>query len=199
MPRPLRILVAEDEPLNAMALRSQLEALGHHVIGPAATGREAIALAERRTIDIAILDIRMPELSGLEAAQEIFRLRPTPIILLTGYYDPDYVAQATLTPVFHYLIKPATLGDLAPAICVARARFEEWERFRYDAEAIERKLEERRLVGEAKQILQETRGLSEQEAYRLLQKESQNRNQPMADIARSILTAEALLRDPVSP
>lgn len=196
MAKPLRVLIAEDELLNAMALRCQLEALGHHAIGPATTGREAIDLAERRTIDMAILDIRMPELSGLEAAREIFRVRPTPIILLSGYHDPDYVAQARLAPVFHYLVKPATLDDLAPAIRVSRARFDEWEQFRRDAEAYERKLEERRLIAQAKEVLQETRGLLEPEAFRLLQNESHNKNQPMADVARSILMTEALLHDP---
>lgn len=195
MATAFKILVAEDESLNALALRSQLEALGHQVIGPARDGREAVSLARSTAIDLAIMDIRMPGLSGLEAAEEIIRHRPTPVILLTGYSDPDYIAQATLTPIFHYLVKPVSIEDLAPAIAVAYSRFQEWKTFQGEAELLGQKLEERKLVEQAKAVIMEVRGLSEGAAYRLLQKESQNRNQPMAEIARTVLLAEALLRD----
>lgn len=192
---PLRILVAEDEALNAVALKSQLEKLGHEVVGPAGTGLEAVELTRSAAVDLAILDIRMPELSGLEAAQEIFELKPIPIILLTGYSDPEYVSGATLAPVFHYLVKPASLEDLAPAISVAWQRFQEWKGYRDEAAELERKIEGRKLIERAKGVLMEVRGLSEREAYRLLQKESQNRNQPMVEIARTVLMADALLRE----
>ncbi|HEX7050620.1 MAG TPA: response regulator [Longimicrobiales bacterium] len=198
MATPLRILLAEDEALNALALRSQLEALGHQVIGPARNGREAVELAHAEPVDLAILDIRMPELSGLEAASQIVDRRPTPIILLTGYSEPEYVAQATFAPIFHYLVKPVSLEDLMPAIAVARTRFDEWKRFRCEAQALERRLEDRKLVERAKAAIMEARGLPEHRAYRLLQKESQNRNQPMVEVARTILMAEALLRDPTN-
>ena len=195
MATSLDILVAEDESLNALALRSQLEALGHRVVGPAKDGRDAIALARARSIDLAILDIRMPGISGLEAAEQIVQHRPVPVILLTGYSDPEYVAQATLTPIFHSLVKPISIEDLGPAISVACSRFEEWKRFKGEAEALGQKLEDRKLIERAKAVIMEMRGLSESGAYRLLQKESQNRNQPMAEIARTILMAEPLLRD----
>lgn len=191
----IRILVAEDEPLNALALKSQLEALGHDVVGPAANGREAVELARHNDVDLAVLDIRMPELSGPEAAIEIFGIKPMPILLLTGFSNPDYIEQATQLPVYHYLVKPVSVEDLGPAIAVARARFDEWVRFQDEAQTLQRKLEERRVVERAKVLLMETRGLGETEAYRLLQRESQNRNLPMVDIARTILLAQNVLRD----
>lgn len=195
MAASLRILVAEDESLNALALRSQLEALGHEVVGPARTGHEAVELARAHGVDLAILDIRMPGITGCEAAERIVRDRPTPIILLTGASDPEFVAQAMLTPIFHYLIKPVSLEDLAPAIAVARSRFEEWTAFKGEAERLGRKLEDRKLVERAKAVVMEMRGTGEAEAYRLLQRESQNRAQPMVEIARDILMAESILRE----
>jgi response regulator NasT len=199
MATSLEILVAEDESLNALALRTQLEALGHRVVGPARDGREAVRLARTTpTVDLAILDIRMPGLSGLGAAEEIMQHRPTPIILLTGHSDPDHFNHLALTPIYHYLVKPISLEDLTPAIAVARSRFEEWQRFQGEAEDLRGKLEDRKLIERAKVVIMEARGLSESGAYRLLQKESQNRNQPMAEIARTVLMTEALLRDAAS-
>ncbi len=191
----IRILVAEDEPLNALALKSQLEALGHTVIGPAANGRDAVELARKHEIDLALLDIRMPELNGIEAAQQVFLLRPVPIILLTGYSNPEYIEKAVSLPVFHYLVKPVSIEDLKPAITVARARHAEWLKYRDESESLEKKIEDRALVERAKVLLMETRHLTEADAYRVLQKESQNRNQPMVDIARTVLLAQSVLRE----
>lgn len=195
MATSLRILVADDEALNALALRSQLESLGHRTVGPARNGREAVEIAQDKEVDLAILDVRMPELSGLEAAERIVQHRPTPIILLTGYNDPDDLAQASFTPIFHYLVKPVSIEDLAPAIAVARSRFVEWSRFRGEAATLEEKLENRKVIEEAKALLMEARGISEHGAYRLLQKESQDRSVSMVEVARSLLMASALLRD----
>ena len=195
MAMSLRILIAEDEALNALALRSQVEALGHTIVGPARNGREAVELASRTPVDLALLDIRMPAMSGVEAAEEIVRHRPVPIILLTGFSEPEYVDQAVRAPVFHFLVKPVSLEDLAPAIGVAGARFKEWLEFREDAERIRRQIEERELLDQAKRVIMQARGLSEHGAYRLLQQESQRRSQPMVEIAQTILTAESVLHD----
>lgn len=195
MATSLTILVAEDESLNALALQSQLEALGHRVAGPARNGREAVDIARVVPIDLAILDVRMPELGGLEAAERIVREKPIPIILLTGYDDPESMERAAHAPIFHYLVKPVSLEDLAPAIRVARSRFQEWRQFRNEAELLSRKLEDRKVVEEAKAVLMEARGLTEDGAYRLIQRESQNLNQPMAEVARTVIMAQAILRD----
>lgn len=178
-----------------MAIQAQLEAMGHTVIGPARDGRMAVDLAREHPIDLALLDIRMPRLSGLEAADEIFAMQAVPIIMLSGYSDPELIEQATHAPVFNYLVKPVSMQDLGPAITVALNRFQEWRHFQGEARELEQKLEDRKLVEKAKGILMEARGLSEADAYKLLQKESQNRNQPMAEIARSVLMADSLLRD----
>ncbi|MBX6366184.1 MAG: response regulator [Gemmatimonadetes bacterium] len=195
MAAPLKILVAEDEPLSAMALQAQLEAMGHTVIGPARDGRQAVDLATANPLDLALLDVRMPRLSGLEAADEIFRIRHVPIIMLSGYSDPELVDRASKAPVFHYLVKPVSMQDLGPAITVALNRFQEWQAFQDEAHALEQKLEDRKLVEKAKGVLMAARGLSEADAYRVLQKESQNRNQPMVEIARSVIMTDSLLRD----
>ena len=106
MATSLHILVAEDEPLSAMALQAQLEALGHVVIGPAHNGREAVELARTHPAELAILDVRMPGLSGVEAAQEIAAFRELPVILLSGYSEPEMIEEVTRAPVFHYLSSP---------------------------------------------------------------------------------------------
>jgi two-component system, response regulator PdtaR len=195
MAAPLKVLVADDEPLNVLALQSQLEALGHEVVGAAHDGDEAIAMAQETGAELAILDIRMPHVSGIEAASRIFQARPIPIILVSAYSDPDAVEQAARTPVYQYLVKPVELEDLGPAISVAVTRFAEWHRLRREAGVLERKLEDRRLIEQAKGILMTVRGLPEAEAYRLLQKESQNTNRPMAEVARNVITAHELLED----
>lgn len=195
MATSLRILVAEDELLSAMALQAQLEALGHAVIGPAHNGREAVELARANDVDLAILDVRMPALSGLDAAQAISEFKEVPVILLSGYSDPDMIEEATRAPVFHYLVKPVSMADLNPAIAVAMTRFHEWKELRGAAVELEQKIEDRKLIEKAKGVLMEARRVAEADAYKLLQKESQNRNQPMVEIARSILMADSLLRE----
>ncbi|MFO7260744.1 MAG: response regulator [bacterium] len=191
----LKVLLAEDEPLNALALRAQLETLGHQVIGPAADGSAAVELAREHPVDLAILDIRMPGLSGLEAARRIFAVRPVPIIVLTGYSDSETISHAVDAPVFHFLVKPVSIDDLPPAISVARSRFLEWRSFTEEALTLERKLENRAVIEQAKRVLMAVRHFSEPEAYRLLQRASQNRNQPMVEVARAVLIAQGLPPD----
>ena len=190
----LRFLIADDEALHNLALTSQLEALGHEVVATASNGQEAVDLAREKKPDMAILDIRMPVMTGPEAAREIHGERPIPILILSAYSDRRTVDEATRSPVFHYLVKPVDPDDLAPAIAVARARFGEWTDARHEKHVAETKLEERKILDRAKGILMETRNLSEREAYRFLQKSSQDRNTPMIELARKILLAAPLLQ-----
>jgi AmiR/NasT family two-component response regulator len=190
----LRILIADDEALHNLALTSQLEALGHEVIATASNGQEAVDLARQKGPDLAILDIRMPVMSGPEAARKIHEERPIPIIILSAYSDRRTVDDAIRSPVFHYLVKPVDPDDLAPAIAVARARFGEWSDALQERDTLENKLEERKVLERAKGLLMETRGISEREAYRFLQKTSQDRNTPMVDLAKKILLAAPLLQ-----
>lgn len=194
MAESLRFLIADDEALHNLALTSQLEALGHEVVATASNGKEAVELAKEKRPDVAVLDIRMPVMTGPEAAHQIHRERPIPIIILSAYSDNRTVEEASRSPVFHYLVKPVDPDDLAPAIAVAKARFDEWTRVRADRDALQTKLDERKTLERAKGILMETRGMSEQEAYRFLQKTSQDKNTPMIDLARKILLAAPLLQ-----
>jgi AmiR/NasT family two-component response regulator len=190
----LRVLIADDEALHNLALTSQLEMLGHQVVATASNGREAVDLARETRPDIAFLDIRMPTLGGPEAAREIAADRPMPMIILSAYSDTRTVEEAVAAPVFHYLVKPVDPDDLAPAIAVARARFQEWLDARQQKELLELKLEERKIIERAKGLLMDTRKLSEKDAYRFLQKTSQDKNTPMVDLARKILLAAPLLQ-----
>jgi response regulator NasT len=190
----LRVLIADDEALHNLALSSQLETLGHQVVATASNGREAVELAREAKPDIAFLDIRMPQMTGPEAAHEIAADRPIPMIILSAYSDSRTVEEAIKAPIFHYLVKPVDPDDLAPAIAVARARFDEWMDARRQRDMLELKLEERKIVERAKGLLMDTRGLSEREAYRFLQKTSQDKNTPMVELARKILLAAPLLQ-----
>ena len=194
MTSSLRVLIADDEALHNLALSSQLQQLGHEVVGTASNGREAVELARETQPDIVFLDIRMPEMTGPEAAQAISSDRPVPIVILSAYSDERTVTEATKAPIFHYLVKPVDPHDIAPAVAVARARFQEWNEARSHAHDLESRLEERKLIERAKGLLMETRGLSEREAYRFLQKTSQDKNTPMVDLAKKILLAAPLLQ-----
>ena len=194
MAESLRVLIADDETLNNLALTSSLESLGHEVVATASNGKEAVELARQTQPDVAFLDIRMPQMTGPEAAVEIARDRAIPVISLSAYSDARTVEDAIKAPIFNYLVKPVDPEDLAPAIAVARARFDEWLDARRQRDMLEMKLEERKIVERAKGLLMESRGLSERDAYRFLQKTSQDKNTPMVDLAKKILLAAPLLQ-----
>ena len=194
MSESLRVLIADDEALHNLALTSQLETLGHQVVATASNGREAVELARQTKPDLAFLDIRMPTMTGPEAAHEIAAERAIPMLILSAYSDTRTVEEAIKAPVFHYLVKPVDPDDLAPAIAVARARFAEWLDARQQKDLLELRLEERKLIERAKGLLMDSRGLTEKEAYRFLQKTSQDKNTPMVELARKLLLAAPLLQ-----
>jgi two-component system, response regulator PdtaR len=194
MGESLRVLIADDEALHNMALTSQLATLGHQVIATATNGREAVELARELQPDIAFLDIRMPNMTGPEAAHQISADRPIPMIILSAYSDGRTVEEASRAPVFHYLVKPVDPDDLAPAIAVAKARFNEWADAQRNRDMLQLKLDERKIIERAKGLLMESRGLSERDAYRFLQKTSQDKNTPMVELAKKILLAAPLLQ-----
>lgn len=189
----MRILVADDEPQSARALASLLEITGHEVVGPASDGAEAVELARRERPDLAILDIDMPRMSGLEAAHRIAELAPLPVILLTGHADPEYLERAAGLPVFHYLTKPARPDALIPAVRLARARFEEWKSLRGRVVELTQRMEERTTIERAKGILMHSRGIAEGDAYTLLRTRSQQQGRSMIQICRAIVASEGVL------
>jgi AmiR/NasT family two-component response regulator len=189
----LRVLIAEDEKVIAMGLRAQLKALGHTVVAEAANGRQAVALARELKPDLVVLDIKMPEMDGIEAAQAITAERPIPVILLTAYKEEQLAQRAAQAGIYTYLVKPISKDDLMPAILLARARFGEFQQLNKEISDLKEALEARKLIERAKGILMERRQLTEAEAFRRLQMMSQNQRMKLVDVARSIIIAEKVL------
>jgi response regulator NasT len=191
--RSLRVLIADDEALRLLSLRQQLEGMGHQVVGEATTGDEAVALARELKPDLLIMDIRMPGLDGIDAAKQITAERPVPIVLVTAYSEQSLAERAADAGIFAYLMKPVSEADLLPAIILATSRFEEFRELRKDIEDLREALEARKLIEQAKGILMNRRNLTEQEAFRRMQIQSQNENRKLVDIARAIIMADKML------
>jgi response regulator NasT len=188
----LRVLIADDESIRLLSLSSQLTALGHQVIAEATRGDEAVQLAERHQPDLAILDIKMPVMDGIEAAERITRERPIPIILLTAYSEAQLVERAARANISAYLMKPVAEEDLLPAITLALTRFKEFESLRREVADLREALEARKVVEKAKGILMRRLDLSEEEAFKRLQKQSQDTNRKLTEVAEAIVMADRM-------
>jgi AmiR/NasT family two-component response regulator len=182
----VRILVAEDETLIRLDLRQILERAGFEVCAEARDGEEAVALAGRESPDLAILDVKMPRLDGIEAARRILAERPIPIVMLTAYGQDELVSRAVEAGVFGYLVKPFRESDLLPAIHAARARHEELQALREEAESLGEALATRKVVERAKGLLMEREGLSERDAFARLRRASQVSGRPMKVVAEAL-------------
>src|SRR5204863_9208491 len=182
-----RILVAEDETIIRLDLRALLERAGFEVCAEARDGEEAIALARSERPDLAVLDVKMPKLDGIEAARHILDERPIPIVMLTAYGQDDLVQRAAEAGVFGYLVKPFREQDLLPAIRTARARHEELAALRDEAESLAEALAARKAIERAKGLLMERESLNEQEAFARLRKASQLSGRPMRVVAEALI------------
>ncbi|MBI3913077.1 MAG: response regulator [Chloroflexi bacterium] len=189
----LRILIADDESLHLLSLRGLLEKLGHHVIAEAGDGKQALALAHELKPDLAILDIKMPELDGIKAAEAMMSDHPLPIILLSGFSERELAERAASAHVAAYLMKPVSESDLLPAIGLAISRFAEFQALRKQVDDLQDALETRKLVERAKGILMRRLNLTEEEAFRRMQRRSQNENKKLGEIANAIITADGML------
>jgi AmiR/NasT family two-component response regulator len=183
----MKILIAEDETLIRMDLRSIIEKAGHEICGEAKDGEEAVRLAGSSRPDLAILDVKMPRLDGIEAARRILAERPIPIVMLTAYGQDELVSRAVEAGVFGYLVKPFRETDLVPAIQAARARHRELEALREEAESLAEALATRKVVERAKGLLMEREGLTEQEAFSRLRRASQISGRPMKVVADALI------------
>jgi len=183
----LRILVAEDETIIRLDLKETLERAGFEVCGEARDGEEAVELAREEKPDLAVLDVKMPRLDGIEAARRILAERPIPIVMLTAYGHDEFVARAVEAGVFAYLVKPFRESDLLPAIQTAKARYAELEALREEAESLAEALATRKVVERAKGLLMEQEGLSEQDAFTRLQRVSQTSGRPMKVVAEALI------------
>jgi response regulator NasT len=187
----MKILIAEDETIIRLDLRTLLEASGFEVCGEAKDGEEAVTLARTLEPDLAIMDVKMPKLDGIDAARRILDERPIPIVMLTAYGQEELVSRAVEAGVFGYLVKPFREQDLLPAIHTARARHEELAALREEAESLAEALAARKAIEKAKGILMAKEGLTEDEAFGRLRKASQVSGRPLKVIAEAILTTFA--------
>ena len=190
LPR-MRILLAEDETIIRLDLRDLLERAGFEVCAEAKDGEEAVELARQAEPDLAILDVKMPRLDGIEAARRIISERPIPIVMLTAYSQEELVSRAVEAGVFGYLVKPFRETDLLPAIHAARARHDELVALREEADSLTEALATRKLVERAKGLLMEREGLTEQEAFGRLRRASQVSGRPMRVVAEALIATFA--------
>ncbi len=189
----LRVLIADDESIRLLSLRAQLRALGHRVVAEASNGQEAVTLAQTTQPDLAIMDIKMPTMDGIEAAERITQVRPIPIILLTAYSEAELVERAAEANISAYLMKPVAAEDLHPAITLALTRFRQFQALRHEVDDLRHALEARKVIERAKGILMRRLDLSEDEAFRRLQRQSQDTNRKLSDVAQAIITADQML------
>ena len=187
----MRILIAEDETIIRLDLREILERAGFEVCAEARDGEEAVELALSEQPDLAILDVKMPRVDGIEAARRILGERPIPIVILTAYGQDELVSRAVEAGVFGYLVKPFRETDLLPAIHAARARHAELQELREEAESLAEALATRKLVERAKGLLMAREGLSEEDAFARLRRASQVSGRPMRVVAEALIATFA--------
>jgi two-component system, response regulator PdtaR len=183
----VRILIAEDETIIRLDLRGLLEAAGFEVCAEARDGEEAVELARAQQPDLAVLDVKMPRLDGIEAARRILDERPIPIVMVTAYAERELISRAIEAGVFGYLVKPFRESDLLPAIETARARHEELAALREEAESLAEALAARKAIERAKGLLMAKEGLSEANAFARLRKASQVSGRPLKVIAEAVV------------
>jgi response regulator NasT len=183
----VRILIAEDETIIRLDLRKLLEQAGFEVCAEAKDGLEAVELARSEEPDLAVLDVKMPRLDGIEAARRILDERPIPIVMLTAYGQDELVSRAVEAGVFGYLVKPFRETDLLPAIAAARARHEELAALREEAESLAEALAARKSIERAKGLLMAKEGLTEQEAFERLRRASQLAGRPLKVVAEALI------------
>jgi response regulator NasT len=183
----MRILIAEDETIIRLDLRDILERAGFTVCAEARDGEEAVELSRAEEPDLAILDVKMPRLDGIEAARRILEERPIPIVMLTAYSQDELVSRAVEAGVFGYLVKPFREDDLLPAIRAASARHDELAALREEADSLAEALATRKLVERAKGLLMAREGLTENEAFGRLRRASQVSGRPMKVVAEALI------------
>ncbi len=188
----LRVVIADDESIIRLDLKETLQRMGHQVVAEAGDGRTAVELVRQHRPDLVVLDVKMPEMDGVDAAKEISKEKLAPVLLLTAYSQQDLVKRAMEAGVFAYVVKPFTESDLLPAIGVATARFREFNVISEQAESLTQALDTRKLVDRAKGLLMDKNGLKEADAFRRIQQQSMNTRKSMREIAEAIIIASEL-------
>jgi two-component system, response regulator PdtaR len=190
----LSIAVADDESRMRDYYCNILPLLGHRVVVAARDGREMVEHCREARPDLIITDIKMPDMDGIDAAREICRGEPIPIILVSAYHEADLLERARSEHILAYLVKPIKRADLETAISVAMQRFEEFRALRKEAGELRGALDDRKIIERAKGILMKKAGLDEPAAFHRLQKLARDQNQKVVEVARMILRAEEAFR-----
>ncbi len=193
---PKRVLVADDEGILASMLCSHLLELGCEAIGPASNGRDAIELAHSTQPDLALLDIRMPELDGIEVAKQVWGDLGIPVVIISAYGDDENVKACTDIGVFGYMLKPVERDSVRASISVAWSRVQALMEQTNRVAQLERNLANRRVVEQAKWTLVEGKGMSEGEAHQRMQTHARNSRAKLADVAAAVLSGELTLTEP---
>ena len=194
MLKPLRIIVADDEPLLTEALEATLVDVGHQVIAKAGTGEELVQFAQDLLPDLIITDIKMPGIDGLEAAQRICKEKPVPVIVTSAYHDEEFIERALNQNVMSYLVKPVELESLTVAIKLAMRRFKEFEVLLKENSDLRQTLSDRKIIERAKGVLMKRAQIDEEQAFLRLQKLAREKSERMVDTANAILTADQALK-----
>jgi len=189
---PTRIILAEDETIIRMDLKEELTRQGYLVVGDVGDGISAVNLSRELRPDLVIMDINMPEMDGIDASEILTREKIAPVLLLTAYNNEELIDRAKNAGVLHYLVKPWTQSSLKPAIEIALARFEEFRSLEDKVSTLEEQLLTRKSVERAKGVLMEKQGLTEQEAFRKIQRASMNARKSMREVAEAILLTNEL-------
>ncbi|WP_251440459.1 ANTAR domain-containing response regulator [Veillonella intestinalis] len=185
----MRVLIVDDESLIRMDIRDQLEAAGYEVIGEGKNGVEALAKAKSLKPDVIVMDVKMPELDGIEAARQIRHNQWGPVVLLTAYSQQDLVKKAGQSGVYGYLIKPVREDQLIPTLEMAYHRYTEEQTLKTNIEALENTLEERKLIAKATGILQNLYKISEDDAYKRLRSFSMDKHITIVETCQKIIAA----------
>jgi len=185
-----RVVIAEDEAIIRLDLRETLEEEGYEVIGDCGRGDEAVALVKKMNPDVVILDIKMPVMTGLEAAKLISETKICPVVMLTAFSQREIIEQARDAGALAYLVKPFQKSDLVPAIELAIARFAEMQALSGEVAALGAQLEIRKLVDRAKGILLDKYAMKENDAFTYIQKLAMTERVKMGEIAQRIISGE---------
>lgn len=196
---PSSVLIAEDEDILREHLVCIAEQAGLNVLAAVSDGEQAVKLAGRHRPDLVILDIRMPNLNGLEAAGALWKSMNIPVLLISAYSQPDYLRESQRLDVFGYLLKPITLESLRVGIAMAWSNYQQQVAFREKLAKAKNALADRVMIERAKGVLMEKLGISESDAMKSLHKKARDSRRPIADLARAILEADDLFGTAVVP
>lgn len=187
MAEKYKIVIADDEALICMDLREMLEEAGHEVVGIGSDGVEALNLVKEKKPDLAILDVKMPRLDGIQAARMIAHDNLAPVVLLTAFGDEDMIEKAKKSMVFGYVMKPVEEKNLFPAIQIAVSQYRQKKDMVDRVKNMERELAARKIVDRAKGLLMDYYHITEEDAYRRMQQTSMKRGITIADVAQKVV------------